>query len=148
MPYIKVYVHLVWSTKNRVKYLDNLTLRKKMWQHIYDNAHAKSIHLDFVNGYSDHCHCLVSMKSDQTLKGIVQLIKGESSNWINKQKTVNGHFGWQDSYFAVGVSESRIGAVRNYIINQEDHHSRKTWDEECEELILKHGFVKMDDSFN
>ena len=146
MPYIKLYVHLVWSTKNRVKYLDSLSLRKKMWQHIHENAHEKGIQLDFVNGYSDHCHCLVSLECDQTLKSVVQLIKGESSFWINQQKIVNGHFGWQDSYFAIGVSESRIEAVRNYIKTQEDHHNRKTWDEECEELLLRHGFVKVKDS--
>ncbi len=146
MPYIKVYVHLVWSTKNRVKYLDSLSLRRQMWQHIHENARAKAIQLDYVNGYSDHCHCLVSLTSDQTLKGIVQLIKGESSNWINKQQIVNGHFGWQDTYFAVGVSESRIEAVRDYIRNQEKHHQLRTWDQECEELLLRHGFVKMEDA--
>lgn len=145
MPYIKVYIHLVWSTKNRVKYLDSPTLRKKMWHHIRENAEAKGIHLDYVNGFYDHCHCLISLKSDQTLKDIVQLLKGESSAWINKQKIVNGHFGWQKGYFALGVSESRIEVVRSYIKNQEDHHSRKTWGQEYEELILKHGFELIED---
>ena len=145
MPYVKIYVHLIWSTKNRVKYLDSPALRIKMWNHIRENAKEKGIHLDFVNGFIDHCHCLVSLRSDQTVKDIVHLIKGESSAWINKQGIVNGHFGWQRGYFALGVSESRIEIVRNYIRNQEDYHRRKTWGEECEEFILRHGFEYLDE---
>ena len=118
MPFIKVYIHLVWSTKNRVKYLDTPSIRKQMWHHMRENAQAKGIHLDYVNGFYDHCHCLISLKSDQTVKDVVQLLKGESSAWINKQKIINGHFGWQKGYFALGVSESSIEAVRNYIKNQ------------------------------
>lgn len=145
MPYVRVYIHLVWSTKNRVKYLDSLSLRKQMWRHIRENAGSKGIHLDFVSGFSDHCHCLICLKGDQTIQNVVQLIKGESSAWINKQNSINGHFGWQKGYFAVGVSESRIEAVRDYIGNQEDHHTRKTWGEECQELLLKHGFIFLDE---
>jgi putative transposase len=73
------------------------------------------------------------------------LIKGESAFWINKQKLTNQYFEWQDEYFAVSVSESQIETVRNYIKNQEVHHTKKTWNDEYEELILRHGFVKMKD---
>lgn len=145
MPYVKVYIHLVWSTKNRVKYLDSPFLRNQMWQHIRSNAQEKSIHVDLVNGFSDHCHCLISLKSDQAIQNIVQLIKGESSSWINKQQQVNGHFGWQKGYFAVGVSESKIEIVRDYIKSQEVYHSRKTWGDEYEELLIRHGFVFSED---
>jgi putative transposase len=48
----------------------------------------------------------------------MQLIKGESAFWINKQKIIEHHFEWQDEYFAIGVSESKIDVVRNYIKNR------------------------------
>ncbi len=118
MPYIKVYIHFVWSTKNREPFLNSKELRLKVWDHIRDNARAKGIFLDFVNGYSDHCRCLVSMGMDQTIQKIMQLIKGESSFWINKNQLTHQKFEWQDEYFAVSVSESILDRVRDYIKNQ------------------------------
>lgn len=145
MPFIKVYVHFVWSTKNRVKYLDSLKLRQKVWQHIKENAVKKGIFIDFVNGYDDHCHCLISLGPDQTLQKLMQLIKGESSFWINQQGLTKEKFEWQDEYFAVSVSESVLPRVRNYIKNQEAHHQRKSFEDEYNEFILKYGFQKFKD---
>ena len=146
MPFIKVYIHFVWATKNRYSYLSTPELRKAMWKHIRENAKVKGIFIDFINGYHDHCHCLVSLGDDQTMRKIMQLIKGESSHWINKQNILKEKFEWQDEYFAVSVSESNVDKVRNYIKNQEDHHSRKTWENEYNELIEKYGFQKFNDN--
>jgi putative transposase len=155
MSFIKVYIHFVWGTKNRVPFLATKEIRKIVWQHIKENAKEKGIFIDVVNGYAEHCHCLVSLGSDQTLQKIMQLIKGESSFWINKQSVLaelphfqSGKlpkFEWQDEYFAVSVSESKIEKVRNYIKNQETHHSKKTYQEEYDEFILKHHFKKFKD---
>jgi len=142
MSFIKVYIHFVWSTKDWVSYLDSPELRKQVWNHIRENAKEKNIFIDFVNGYSNHCHCLVSLGGDQTIQKIMQLIKGESSHWINKNELVKGKFEWQDEFFAVSVSESMIDKVRNYIKNQENHHKRQTFQEEYDEFILKYGFQK------
>ena len=72
----------------------------------------------------------------------MQLIKGESSFWINKNELTKNKFQWQDEYFAVSVSESIIDKVRDYIKNQETHHAKKTFEEEYDEFILKFGFKK------
>jgi putative transposase len=148
MPFIKVYIHFVWSTKNRVPYLDTLELRQEVWRHIKDNSLKKGIYVDFVNGYSDHCHCLVSLGADQSIQKVMQLIKGESSYWINQQKLTLDKFEWQDEYFAVSVSESMIDTVRNYIKNQESHHGKKTFQDEYDEFIDKYGFKKFKDELN
>ena len=145
MPFIKVYIHFVWSTKNRVPLLNSKEIRQKVWNHIKENAHKKGIFIDYVNGYSDHCHCLVSMNSNQTIQQIMQLIKGESSFWINKHLITEQKFEWQDEYYAVSVSESMIEAVRNYIKNQEEHHLNNTFNQEFDEFISKHGFQKFEE---
>ena len=145
MPFIKVYIHFVWSTKNRQPFLSTPELRKMMWNHIRDNAKKKGIYIDFINGYKEHCHCLVSLGDDQTMRQLMQLIKGESSYWINKENLLSEKFEWQDEYFAVSVSESLVDKVRNYIKNQESHHTQKTWEEEYNELIEKNGFQKFND---
>ncbi len=140
MPFVKVYIHIVWSTKNRIPFLNSKDLRINVWKHIKQNAGEKDIFIDVVNGYSDHCHCLVSLSTNQTIEKVVQLIKGESSFWINKNNLTEEKFAWQDEYFAVSVSESMIEKVRNYIINQERHHLIKSFSEEYEEFVSKHNF--------
>jgi len=142
MSFIKVYIHFVWSTKNRVPILKTNELRKKVWQHIRENAQEKGIFIDFINGFTEHCHCLISLDGDQTIQKIMQLVKGESAYWINKNHMTDTKFEWQDEYYAVSVSQSRLDSLREYIKNQEDHHSRKTFKEEIDEFIEKFGFEK------
>ena len=145
MPYVDVKIHYVWCTKNRMPFLENMEMRNKVWQHMRDNAKEKGIYIDFINGHKEHCHCLVSLGTHQTIDKVAQLLKGESSYWINKQAAFNEHlkskkFGWQDEYFAVSVSKSMVEKVRNYIKNQEEHHKSKSFQEEYDELINKYGF--------
>jgi REP element-mobilizing transposase RayT len=142
MAYVKVYIHFVWSTKNREPYFKTKELRQQVWQHIRENAIKKGIFIDFINGYAEHCHCLVSLGIDQTIQKTMQLIKGESAFWINKNELTEPKFEWQDEYFAVSVSESILDKVRNYIKNQEKHHIRKTFQEEYDEFMVKYGFEK------
>lgn len=140
MPFIKIYIHLVFSTLNRTPFLNTSDLRIKVWKHIKENATQKGIFLDVVNGYADHCHCLLSLSSNENIEKVVQLIKGESSHWINKNNLTEEKFNWQSEYFAVSVSESMIQVVRNYIKNQEKHHQKKTFEAEYEEFLDKYKF--------
>ena len=144
MPFIKIYFHLVFSTLDRKPFLNSKDLRVKVWKHIKENATEKGIFVDMINGYSDHCHCLISLSSNQSIEKIIQLIKGESSFWINKNNLTPEKFHWQDEYFAVSVSESRIDQVRNYIINQEKHHLKKTFSDEYLEFIKNYNFQNAD----
>jgi REP element-mobilizing transposase RayT len=143
MSYLKIYIHFVWSTKNREPFLNNIDSRQKVWQHIRENAKTKGIYIDFINGYEDHCHCLISLGINQSVYKVMQLIKGESSFWINKNKELfpnlnRRKFEWQDEYFALSVSESVLDRVRNYIKNQEEHHKKKTFQNEYDEIIEKY----------
>ncbi len=139
MPFIKVYVHLVWSTKNREPYLRK-EIRPMIFDHIKENATKKGIFLDTIGGYMDHMHALVSLSSDQSISKVIQLIKGESSNWINKQDFQKQRFEWQDEYFAVSVSPSQLTEVRNYIKTQEFHHQKITFQEEYDQLLKESDF--------
>jgi len=145
MPFVKIWIHAVWSTKNRVNLLDK-TIRQSVYEHIHQNALNKDIMMDIVNGYSDHVHCLFRLKNDQTISKLMQLIKGESSFWINQQKLMKLKFQWQEEYFAVSVSESYVNAVREYIRTQEEHHKKKTFIQEYEEFIQKYGFQVFQDA--
>ncbi|MDI1241365.1 MAG: IS200/IS605 family transposase [bacterium] len=145
MPFVKVWLHFVWSTKGRHPYLSD-EIRTKVFEHIRENAKQKGIYIDFINGYLDHVHCLISLATDQTLKEIMQLIKGESSFWINKNNLTKTKFAWQDEYFVVSVSEDTLPSVRRYIANQEEHHKTVSFDDEFEGFLKTAGFQKFRDS--
>ena len=75
----------------------------------------------------------------------MQLIKGESAFWFNRQNFIKDKLEWQDEYFAVSVSQSALNKVREYIKNQEEHHKKKTFQQEYDEFIEKYGFQKFKD---
>ena len=141
MGYIKIWVHLVWSTKNRQPLL-TADIRKQVFDHIRENAIDKGIYIDSINGYNEHVHCLISLGSGQNIDKILMLLKGESSHWINKNKIFKKKFEWQDEYFAVSVSESAVNRVRDYIKNQEEHHRKRSFQEGYHEFMRKYGFEK------
>ncbi|HEY2846465.1 MAG TPA: IS200/IS605 family transposase [Pyrinomonadaceae bacterium] len=136
MPYVKV-----WTTKKRKPLLTD-TIRARIFDHIRQNAKAKGIFIDHINGYREHVHVLISLGTDQKISEIVKLLKGESSHWINQEEFTQTKFQWQHEYFAVGVSESVVDKVRSYIRRQEEHHARQTFEDEFDAMITKFGFTR------
>src|SRR5688572_30170704 len=101
MSFVNIKVHLVFSTRNRQPYLTK-EIRQDVFHHIKLNSMQKNIFIDCINGYSDHLHCLLSLGKDDSISKVVQLIKGESSHWINQNKLTSTKFAWQGEYYAVG----------------------------------------------
>lgn len=139
MSYIRMWIHLVFATKDREPLLPK-EIRYKVHEHIIQNCKEKSIYLQAINGYTDHLHCLISLGREQSISKVTQLIKGESSFWINKHQLTETNFMWQDDYFAVSVSESSLQKGINYIKNQEIHHAKKSFDDEVKEFEKLYGF--------
>ncbi len=126
---------MVFTTKNREPML-NKEVRDILLKHMIVNAKKKGIWIDVVGGYRDHIHCLISLGKEQTISKVAQLIKGESSFWLNKKYFTLKKFQWQDDYWAVSVSERNLKYLRDYILNQEDHHRDSSLDEE---IFFLHG---------
>jgi putative transposase len=139
MSYVKIWIHAVWTVKNRKPLLES-DIRRELFSHIHENALAKGILIEVVSGHHNHVHCLFRLKNDQSIDKVMQLLKGESSFWLNKSGLIKTKIGWQKEYFAVSVGEFQVDAVRKYIENQEEHHKRKSWEEEYNEFITKYGF--------
>ncbi|MBL7849932.1 MAG: transposase [Cyclobacteriaceae bacterium] len=134
MPFLKIWIHAVWATSGRQPLLLP-HIRKKVFLHIKENGIQKGIVVDRVNGYDDHVHVLLSLSNDQSIARTIQLLKGESSFWINKNSLIPMKFQWQDEYYAASVSDTHLLNLRNYIDSQEEHHRKKTFLDEYEELI-------------
>ena len=139
MPYVINWLHCVWGTKNRVRFLTG-DIKKEVIKHILANASEKSIYISILNGSSEHLHCLLSLNHDMSLSKAMQLIKGESSHWMNKNSLTNQKFEWADEYYGVSISESDLSRVTKYIENQEIHHAGKSWDDEADEFMRNYSF--------
>jgi putative transposase len=144
MAYVKIWLHCVWGTKNRTAQLTREVL-PELTDHIRVNSKAKGICIDTINGHREHIHCIISLGPDQTLAKVIQLIKGESSFWINRKGLNRYKFEWAVEYYGVSFGESDLDKVRLYIKNQELHHTGKTWEDECNEMMVKYGFVNFQD---
>ena len=140
MPFVNVMIHFIWSTKNR-RPLISRDLKPMLLSHIKENSAKKDIFIDSLNCVEDHIHLLISLGTQQTIDKVAMLLKGESSFWINRQNLTKQKFEWQDEYIAVSVSESAIPKVRAYIANQEEHHKKKTFQQEYEAFLAGYDFT-------
>ena len=134
MSFTKMWIHLVWSTKNQRPYLTK-EIRQEIFDHIREHARIKGIDLDQINGFTDHVHCLIALQPDQSVSKIVQSIKGESAYWINNNILANDYFRWENHYFAASVGTADLSFIREYIRDQEVHHSTLSFKKEAADLI-------------
>lgn len=144
MSYIRIWVHCVWTTKNRIPYLTD-NIRDKVITHILENAISKHIYIDQLNGSLQHLHALISLGGKQNTSDIMQQKKGESSHWINKNKLTRIRFEWQDDYYAVSIGMNQLENLREYICNQAKHHKRLSLEEELNKLIEEYKLVRIKD---
>ena len=138
MSLTRIWVHAVFATKNREPILFEEAC-KKLCAHIQEKADKHSFKIVEVNGYQNHIHCLILLDKSTSVSKTIQLIKGESSFWINKNQLTNQKFHWQDDYWAASISESGVCEIRKYIQIQMEHHQKKTFEEELELLLQKFG---------
>jgi len=144
MSYVKIWIHAVWTVKNREPILTS-EVRQDLFDHIHQNALSKEILMEIVGGHNNHIHCFFRLRNNQTIENVMQLIKGESSFWFNKNGLSHLKLNWQKEYSAVSVSESQVDKVKNYILTQEENHKKKSWEDEYNEFIEKYGFIVLKD---
>jgi REP element-mobilizing transposase RayT len=135
--YTKLIYHIIFSTKDREPLIAP-TLRDKLYPYIGGIIRGQAGALDAVGGMPDHIHLVVRINPDISVSEIVRLIKANSSKWVNEQPGRPGRFGWQSGYGAFSVSYSQLPAVREYVQNQEEHHRKKTFQEEYQEFLKRH----------
>jgi len=132
--YYRIWIHTVWSTKERSPVLTG-EVRYKIFNHILKKAEERGLFIDSINGYTDHCHILMPLNPKYSISEVLNIFKGESSHWINSEKLTPTHFAWQEGYSAFSVSESQAERVRNYIMNQEEHHRKQSFADELKNFL-------------
>jgi putative transposase len=127
--YTQLYVHVVFAVRGRANLID-IKWKEELYKYITGIITNKNQKLMIINGMPDHLHILIGMKPDCALSDLVRDIKANSSRWINEKRLVPRKFAWQSGFGAFTVGYSQIPKVVNYILFQEEHHRRKTFQKE------------------
>jgi len=133
----KVYVHLIFSTKGRTRWLTG-EVRNELHAYlvgILRNLDSPSI---LVNSVDDHVHVLFCLSRNHAIKTVVEKIKASSSKWVKDKWPALRSFHWQNGYGAFSVSQSNVRSAKQYIANQEEHHRNMTFQEEFRRFLERY----------
>lgn len=136
--YASLLFHCVFSTKDRRPVLCP-ELRDRLWPYLGGIARENRMKLLNVGGTSDHVHLLLSLSTTMAIAKALQLIKGGTSQWVSDTFPDHRDFAWQEGYGAFTISISHVDDTIAYIARQEEHHRKKTFQEEYLEFLKKHG---------
>ncbi|MCC6797279.1 MAG: transposase [Candidatus Hydrogenedentes bacterium] len=133
-----IYIHATWSTKERAPFLQNPTLRTRMFEYIGGVSTNHACTPIIVVGVEDHVHILTRLTRTITIADWIKEMKRASSAWAKEIDPALHEFQWQYGYGAFSVSHSNIAHVERYIAHQETHHQKQTFQDEFRDLLQKH----------
>ncbi len=143
--YSQIHIQAVFAVQNREFIIRN-SWKEELYKYISGIVQSNNHKILSINGMPDHIHILFGLRPSQSVADLMQDVKGSSSRWINDKKLVHSKFSWQEGYGAFSYSKAEVPAIIQYIINQTDHHKRKTFSEEYYELLQEFE-VDFDDRF-
>jgi putative transposase len=135
-----VYVHLVFSTKNRMPMIRPVW-SSRLYEYMGGILAKRDGRLLAAGGMPDHVHLLVSLGRDWGLSELLRDIKAGSSKWVHDSFPEDQSFAWQSGYGAFSVSASNLEAVKQYIADQVRHHQSMTFQDELRAILRKHGLA-------
>ena len=113
----------------------NKSWQERLYKYIISIIQKHGHKVLAIGGMPDHIHILFGFRPTQALSNLIQEVKRDSSEWINKERLITGRFSWQEGYGAFSYSKSHISQVANYIETQETHHCKKTFLEEYKKIL-------------
>jgi len=143
---VQIYVHLVFSTKNRQPFLRDIGLREQMHAYLVGICKNQSSPSLITGGVEDHVHLLCRLSKTLDVATLIRELKRESSKWVKTEDRRLSAFHWQEGYGAFSVSPSHVDALKQYITNQSEHHKRETFQDEFRRLCRKYG-IKIDERY-
>src|SRR5437899_1591616 len=118
----QIYVHVVFSTKERQPFLLEDAFRKQTHAYLAGICKQQGSPAVMIGGVADHMHILSRLGRTIDLATLVREIKRDSSKWIKESDPMLRGFHWQAGYGAFSISPSHVGALVRYIEDQEEHH--------------------------
>jgi len=134
--YSQISIQVVFAVKGRNNFITK-DFRDRLHEYIAGIIRGNNQKPLAVGGWKDHVHVFFALEPHVAISDVVRDIKSESSKWITNNDFVKGKFEWQRSFAAFSYSRSHRDAVIKYIMNQEEHHRKKTFREEYFEPLKK-----------
>jgi len=138
---VQIYVHIVFSTKNRQPFLSDREFRARTHAYmvgICKNLESPSL---LIGGVEDHVHILCRHSKSGDVSTLVRELKRDTTKWIKKNNPQLQDFYWQAGYGAFGVSATHIKRLKDYIATQEEHHKKVSFQDEFRRICRKNGLV-------
>jgi REP element-mobilizing transposase RayT len=138
---VQIYLHLVFSTKNRQPFLADKLFRARTHAHlagICKNLDSPSL---ITGGVADHVHILCRLSKQGDVASLIRELKRDSTRWIKKENPGVGDFHWQSGYGAFSISPGHVPALGEYIANQEEHHQSVSFQDEFRRVCMKYGIA-------
>ena len=132
-----ILIHTVFSTKNRKPWIDT-TWQDDLYAYIGATAREHKAAILCSGGIEDHVHLLLKMHPAYALSSTMQIIKANSSRWINEQQKTQHKFEWQRGFGAFSVSQSQVARVKKYIQKQREHHTKRSFQDEYLAILRRH----------
>ena len=133
----RLHVHLIFSTKHREPLLHD-AVRDSLHRYMATVLQNLGCPAVLINSVADHVHILFELGRTTAVSAAVEDVKKTSSKWIKTQGDAFVGFAWQVGYGAFAVSESNVAAVREYIAGQQEHHRKKSFQEEYRAFLDRH----------
>ena len=141
-----VYIHLVFSTKDRRPWLRDLPTREVLHEYLGGISKQLDCAPIQIGGVEDHVHILARLARTITQAEWVKELKRVSNLWLKERGRDYAGFEWQGGYADFSVSQSNLEAVKQYIAGQEDHHRKIGFQDELRALLRKHQ-IKWDENY-
>jgi REP element-mobilizing transposase RayT len=132
-----ILLHVVFSTKYRKPLLDD-AWRDDLFAYIGGTVKDHKATLLKSGGIEDHIHLLLRIHPQFAISKTIQLLKSNSSKWINEEQKTTTEFRWQRGYGAFSVSQSMAETVKQYLANQREHHRHQSFEDEYLAMLRKH----------
>ena len=132
--FTQLHVQFVFAVQNRACLIQP-SWEEELFKYITGIVKNHKHKMLAINGMPDHVHIFLGLHPTQSISSLMQTVKGESSEWINKKRFVRGRFQWQEGYGAFSYSHDRVNQIVNYVLNQKDHHKTRPFLEEYIELL-------------
>ena len=142
----KIYLHLIFSTKDRIPYLTDRGLRREVHAYLAGACRDLGSPSIAVGGVEDHVHMLFYMSRTSPVSDLVAELKRESSKWIKSKDSSLASFYWQKGYGVFSISPAHVEALTSYIANQESHHRNESFQDEYRRLLRKYD-VEFDERY-
>jgi putative transposase len=133
----RLHVQLIFSTKNRVPVLHD-AVREPLHRYLAGVLQNFGCPPVLINSAADHVHILFDLGRTVAVSAAVEEVKKAWSKWIKTQGAAFAAFAWQAGYGAFAVSQSNVAAVRKYIAGQQEHHRKKSFQEEYRAFLKRH----------